>query len=177
VESPKARVDSNRFRQHDSHQCAADVVTGMAAGAGPRRVNCAAHERSLLPSEAGCSAPHGSPSVGRNAQRRAGVPTNGGLSVLSACRVSFIGARRGLGERGAQRLEPRASGCSGCHVASRLWAECVVDFELRTQQGGVSRKLHAFFAWGFLSSSFRQSRNPASQQRTKLNPDFHRSDE
>ena len=26
-------------------------------------------------------------------------------------------------------------------------AECVVDFELRSQQGGVSRKRHAFFAW------------------------------
>jgi hypothetical protein len=30
---------------------------------------------------------------------------------------------------------------------SRLAAECVGDFELRTQQGGVTRKLHAFFAF------------------------------
>ena len=60
------------------------LFPGMAAGPDAKD-KLHSHVRSLLPPEAECSAPHGSPSAGRNAQRRAGVPTNGGLSVLSAC--------------------------------------------------------------------------------------------
>ena len=51
----------------------------------------------------------------------------------------------GLGNKAPSALDLKLSGAG--HVTRfAAPAECVVDFELRSQQGGVSRKRHAFFA-------------------------------
>ena len=92
---------------------------GMAAGPDAKE-KLHSHERSLLPSEARCSAPHGSPSAGRNAQRRAGVPTSGGLSVLSACRVPSLEHGTGLGSEAPSALNLKLPGAVPV-TASRLW--------------------------------------------------------
>jgi hypothetical protein len=52
----------------------------------------------------------------------------------------------GLGNKAPSALNLELPGAG--HVTRfAASAECVVDFELRSQQGGVSRKRHAFFAW------------------------------
>jgi hypothetical protein len=69
----------------------------------------------------------------------------------------------GLGDKAPSALKLELPGA--VHVTRfAASAECVVDFELRSQQGGVSRKRHAFFAWNARHSHRHSSEswNPAS---------------